>query len=58
MKKIYVLMAIVFMSIASTSCTADSVTEETPTQYATGEGDTGGQNGSLNPPPPPAPIIP
>ncbi|WP_338376371.1 hypothetical protein [uncultured Flavobacterium sp.] len=52
MKKIYVLMAIIFMSIASTSCTTDSVIEETPTQYATGEGDTGGQNGTLPPPPP------
>ena len=57
MKKIYVLVAIVCMSIASTSCTADSITEEIPTKYATGEGDTGGQNGSI-PPPPPVPPIP
>lgn len=53
MKKIYVLVAIVFMSIASTSCTADSITDEIPTQQA--EGDTGGQDGSLTPPPPPPP---
>lgn len=51
MKKIYVLITIVFMSIASTSCTADSVTDELGTEYA--EEDTGGQNGTLSTPPPP-----
>lgn len=45
----------VLMSMANTSCTADSVTEETSTQYAIGEGDTGGQDGSLTTPPPPPP---
>ena len=56
MKKVYVLLAIVFMSAMGVSCTAESVTDEIPTQYA--EGDTGGQNGSIPPPPPPAPPIP
>lgn len=55
MKKLYVLVAIVFISAMGVSCTAESVTEEIPTQYA--EGDTGGQNGAI-PPPPPAPPIP
>ena len=55
MKKLYVLVAIIFMSVLGVSCTAESVTEEVPTQYA--EGETGGQNGVI-PPPPPAPPIP
>jgi hypothetical protein len=55
MKKLYVLIAIVFISAMGVSCTAESITEEIPIQYA--EGDTGGQNGAI-PPPPPAPPIP
>ncbi|MFT5755052.1 MAG: hypothetical protein ACI924_002305 [Flavobacterium sp.] len=55
MKKIYVLVALIFISAMGTSCTAESVSDEIPTEYA--EGETGGQNGTI-PPPPPAPPIP
>lgn len=56
MKKLYVLVAIIFTSVLGVSCTAESVTEEIPTHYA--EGDTGGQNGNLPTPPPPPPTNP
>ena len=56
MKKVYVLVAIVFMSALGVSCTAESVSDEIPAEYATG--DTGGQNGSLPTPPPPPPTKP
>lgn len=55
MKKVYILLAIVCMSITSISCTADSLEDNQFTQYA--DDDTGGQNGTL-PPPPPVPPIP
>lgn len=51
MKKVNVILAIVLMSFAGVSCTAESVTEEIPAQFA--DGDTGGQDGTLTPPPPP-----
>ena len=51
MKKVYIVLAIIFMSFAGVSCTAESVTEEIPGQFA--DGDTGGQSGTINPPPPP-----
>lgn len=44
------------ISLLATSCTAESVLDDTTTSYA--DGDTGGQSGSLNPPPPPKPEIP
>ncbi|WP_165396030.1 hypothetical protein [Flavobacterium sp. J27] len=56
MRIIYLFIAVVLFSVSFTSCTAEDVSDSVKTtQYA--DDDTGGQTGTL-PPPPPAPTIP
>jgi hypothetical protein len=49
MKKVFLFMAIVSLSIAFTSCTAEDISESARTHAD----DTGGQSGTIDPPPPP-----
>lgn len=56
MNKLYIFIAIILFSASFTSCTAEDISESVATtQYA--DDDTGGQTGTL-PPPPPAPSFP
>lgn len=55
MRIIYLFIAVVLFSASFTSCTAEDVSENVvTTQVAT---DTGGQSGTI-PPPPPTPSFP
>lgn len=57
MNRLYILIAVVLFSISFTSCTPEDISDNTKTtEYADGE--TGGQTGTINPPPPPAPANP
>lgn len=63
MNRLYILVTVILFSASFTSCTADDISEQVVTnQQADGDlgngDDTGGQNGQIKPPPPPAPTIP
>ncbi|MGL2963873.1 hypothetical protein ACSVH2_08665 [Flavobacterium sp. RSB2_4_14] len=51
MKKLVIFSFFILSSIAMTSCTVDSISDNVPTQAE----DTGGQGGGITPPPPPTP---
>ena len=56
MKRIYLSVAVIVTVIAFNSCTTEDISDSVKTaKYA--DDDTGGQTGTL-PPPPPAPTIP
>lgn len=61
MRIIYLFIAVVLFSVSFTSCTAEDVSDSVKTtQYADDDtgGETGGQTGTINPPPPPVPTNP
>ncbi|WP_445455535.1 hypothetical protein [Flavobacterium sp. HNIBRBA15423] len=61
MKIVYLFIAIILFSASFTSCTAEDISESVATtQYADDDtgGETGGQTGTINPPPPPTPSFP
>jgi hypothetical protein len=49
MNKLYILVAVVLFSVSFTSCTAEDISESARTHAD----DTGGQSGTIDPPPPP-----
>ena len=56
MRVIYLFITVILFSVSFMSCTTEDISDSVKTaQYA--DGDTGGQTGTL-PPPPPAPTIP
>lgn len=55
MNRLYILVAVILFSASFTSCTAEDVSENVATNQQAD--DTGGQTGTL-PPPPPKPTIP
>jgi len=53
MKKIVLFSFFIISSAAMTSCTADSVADNTPAPHVIqADGETGGQSGQTNPPRP------
>ncbi|WP_165396031.1 hypothetical protein [Flavobacterium sp. J27] len=57
MRVVYLFIAVVLFLVSFTSCTTEDISDSIKTsEYA--DDDTGGQNGQINPPPPPLPTIP
>ena len=55
MNRLYILVAVILFSASFTSCTAEDISENVATNQQAD--DTGGQSGTI-PPPPPTPSFP